>query len=81
MSHNKYLIHFIPNKKLNSYEIENLLSTINSIYDICHIVNFTIEKQRAGEAGDYFIYFSFPFYISATILWNWEVFNQIIFWE
>ena len=29
MSHNKYLIHFIPNKKLNSYELENLLSTIN----------------------------------------------------
>jgi hypothetical protein len=61
MSHNKYLIHFIPNKKLNSYELENLLSTINSIYNICHIVNFTIEKQRAGETGDYFIYFHLPF--------------------
>ena len=60
MSHNKYLIHFIPNKKLNSYELENLLSTINSIYNICHIVNFTIEKQRAGETGDYFIYFHLP---------------------
>ena len=60
MSHNKYLIHFIPNKKLNSYELENLLSTINSIYNICHIVNFTIEKQRAGETGDYFIYFPLP---------------------
>ena len=46
MSHNKYLIHFIPNKKLNSYELENLLSSINSIYNICHIVNFTIEKQE-----------------------------------
>jgi hypothetical protein len=60
MSHNKYLIHFIPNKKLNSYELENLLSTINSIYNICHIVNFTIEKQRAGETGDFFIYFHLP---------------------
>jgi hypothetical protein len=60
MSHNKYLIHFIPNKKLNSYELENLLSSINSIYNICHIVNFTIEKQRAGETGDYFIYFHLP---------------------
>jgi len=60
MSHNRYLIHFIPNKKLNSYELENLLSTINSIYNICHIVNFTIEKQRAGEIGDFFIYFHLP---------------------
>ena len=60
MSHNKYLIHFIPNRKLNSYELENLLSTINSIYNICHIVNFTIEKQRAGETGDFFIYFHLP---------------------
>ena len=60
MSHNKYLIHFIPNKNLNSYELENLLSTINSIYNICHIVNFTIEKQRAGETGDFFIYFHLP---------------------
>ena len=60
MSDNKYLIHFIPNKKLNSYELENLLSTINSIYNICHIVNFTIEKQRAGETGDFFIYFHLP---------------------
>ena len=57
MSHNKYLIHFIPNKKLNSYELENLLSTVNSIYNICHIVNFTIENQRAGETDDFFIYF------------------------
>jgi hypothetical protein len=61
MSHNKYLIHFIPNRKLNSYELENLLSTINAVYNICHIVNFTIEKQRAGETGDYFIYFHLPF--------------------
>lgn len=60
MSHDRYLIHFIPNKKLNSYELENLLSTINSIYNICHIVNFTIEKQRAGEIGDFFIYFHLP---------------------
>ncbi len=60
MSHNKYIIHFIPNEKLNSYELENLLSTINSIYNICHIVNFTIEKQRAGETGDFFIYFHLP---------------------
>ena len=60
MSHNKYLIHFIPNKKLNSYELENLLSTINSIYNIYHIVNFTIEKQRAVETRDYFIYFHLP---------------------
>ncbi len=60
MSHNKYLIHFIPNRKLNSYELENLLSTINSVYNICHIVNFTIEKQRAGETGDFFIYFHLP---------------------
>jgi hypothetical protein len=60
MSHNKYLIHFIPNRKLNSYELENLLSTINAVYNICHIVNFTIEKQRAGETGDFFIYFHLP---------------------
>jgi hypothetical protein len=60
MSHNKYLIHFIPNKKLNSYELENLLSTINSIYHIYHIVNFTIEKQRAVETRDYFINFHLP---------------------
>jgi hypothetical protein len=60
MSHNKYLIHFIPNRKLNSYELENLLSTINAVYNICHIVNFTIEKQRAGETSDFFIYFHLP---------------------
>ena len=60
MSHNKYLIHFIPNRKLNSYELDNLLSTINAVYNICHIVNFTIEKQRAGETSDFFIYFHLP---------------------
>ncbi len=60
MSHNKYLVHFIPNRKLNSYELENLLSTINAVYNICHIVNFTIEKQRAGETSDFFIYFHLP---------------------
>jgi hypothetical protein len=63
MSHNKYLIHFILNKKLNSYESENLLSTINSIYNICHIVNFTIEKQRAGETGDFLYIFICLLYI------------------
>jgi hypothetical protein len=55
MSHNKYLLHFIPNKKLNSYELENLLSTINSIY-----IEFYYQKQRAGETGDFFIYFHLP---------------------
>jgi|SRR5215211_5184603 len=57
MSHNKYLLHFIPNKKLNSYELENLLSTINSIYNICHIVNFTIKSKELEKLVIFFIYF------------------------